>query len=150
MAQQDVYKAVWPWREREQEGAQAKNPSLKRALIQVIVLMALAALLYFKFDKRIPAITLTCASTIILIGALFIPPLFFAVEKIAFWVGKAVAVGMTWLLLVPFYYICFLPGNLVLRLVKKDPMFRKFPGTEETYWTPRPAVHDLNYYKRQY
>ena len=82
--------------------------------------------------------------------ALFVPPAFAAIEgfgkKLGVWVGT----GLTYLLLVPFFYLVFVPGRLVLALMGKDPMQREFPTKEASCWSPRRTKMDEAHYRKQF
>ncbi len=149
MSSPSVCQVVWPWREK-MGTPPPRKPNRVAAGIQAAVLLALAALFYFVFGHPIPAIVLCCATAAILIGSFFVPPLFFAIERMGKTVGIWVGTALTWGLLTPFYYLCFLPGNLILRLLRRDPLCRRFPSDEPTYWKPRKIVTDMAHYSRQY
>ena len=57
---------------------------------------------------------------------------------------------LTWGLLAPFYYLCFFPMHLALKIRGKDPLHRQVPTAEPTYWTPRKPVADLTQYRKQF
>ena len=64
--------------------------------------------------------------------------------------ATALAIGLTWLLLVPFFYLCFVPGRLVLMALRKDPMNRECPSAEKSYWVPYRPSGGIERYSKQY
>jgi hypothetical protein len=89
-------------------------------------------------------------SGVLLISGLFIPPVFNRIEQFGRWFGKGVGIAITWILLVPVFYLLFVPGRLILMVRGIDPMCRKFPTAAPTYWVPRKPVTNLEEYKRQF
>ena len=59
--------------------------------------------------------------------------------------GRLVGTGLTYILLVPFFFLFFLPVALWLRLRGRDPLHRKFRDQRWTYWiSRRPQAADGN------
>jgi len=52
--------------------------------------------------------------------------------------------------LMPTFFIMFLPGRLILWILRKDPLHLCFPSKEKTYWVPRPPVEKIERYSKQY
>jgi hypothetical protein len=120
----------------------------RRAFWQALVAFAVAGLFYWRHRPTASAVVATIGA-IVLVSGLFIPPLFRRIEQAGQWLGKAVGVALTWALLVPLFYLVFLPGRLILLATRHDPMCRRFPSTEPTYWIPhRPA--QPGHYTRQF
>ncbi len=150
--QNNVSATVWPWVRGGQAKPQtASRPPQVRALIQVVIMLVIAFLLY-KFTKHgavMSKVVLTLAGVVLVCG-LFIPPAFAKIEHFGQLLGNWVAIGLTWLLLVPFYYLCFVPGRAIIALRRADPLQRRFPTGDPTYWFPRPPVKDPNQYRKQH
>ena len=106
-----------------------------RATIQFLVMVAIAILLYTVLKHIVPAIIVGIFSVVILISGLFFKSIFIRIEKFGKSFGRWVGIGITWLLLVPLFYIIFFPGRLILVLIKKDPLDRKFPSLSKTCWS---------------
>ena len=140
-----VSKAIWNW--NRPPPPPRKGHSLGKVLIQV-ALPLMAAAIFYCFRKPIPAYVLCGVAAFVLVSGLFIPPVFAAIGRAAALVGVGAGVGLTWLLLVPFYYLVFAPARLMQRVTGRDPLNRKFPSDEPTYWTPRPPVAVEQYRKQ--
>ena len=122
-----------------------------KASIQAVVMAVVGTILYVLLKHHIAAWIVWSLAAIVLVGGLFIPPVFHAFEKfgvlLAHWVGS----GLTYGLLVPFFFLVFVPGRIVLMLSGRDPMNRSFkPGSVESYWIPRKPVSNLDQYKKQH
>ncbi len=57
---------------------------------------------------------------------------------------------ISFILLAAFYYMVITPIGLVFRLMRRDPLCRKFDNTTDSYWLPRPPTRGLNRYFRQF
>lgn len=121
-----------------------------KALIQAPI-MALVGYGIYRWTGHLigPAIVWTLAS-MVLVGGLFVPPLFRAVEHFGAWLAKWVILILNYGLLVPFFYLCFVPGRLILKLQGIDPMDRAYPDNRPSFWLPRKPVADMAQYRKQH
>jgi hypothetical protein len=90
---------------------------------------------------------LACA---VLAGGLFVPPLYRAFRRLGAGLARVAGTGLTWLLLAPFFYICFTLGRIVLLATGRDPLNRSFPGKETSCWAPKEPIEGTKRYRRQY
>lgn len=142
---------TWNWRALGTPPPKKTPMSIKvKALIQAPI-MALVGYLIFRWTGHLigPAIVWTLAG-VVLVGGLFVPPLFHGMERFGMWIAKGVTVGLNYGLLVPFYYLCFVPGHLILKIQGIDPMDRAFPDDRPTFWIPRKPVADMAQYRKQH
>jgi hypothetical protein len=147
--QNKVSAAIWPWA-GDRPAAVAAPAVYRRSLIQAAVVAAIGLFVLLKMRHAIVGSVVLAMAAVLLVTGLFLPGAFRRIESWGQQLGKAVGAGMTWMLLVPFFYLCFLPGNLLLRALKKDPLKLKFPSNEPTYWTHRPPVIDVSRFRSQY
>ena len=145
-----VAAVVWPWREGAQGTAINRGAEKRKALIQFALMLFVAWLLYKFAPHKGMAYVVATLACIVLISGFFIRPVFMAFERFAHAVGKGVGVGLTWGLLVPFFYLCFIPARISHVIKGKDPMKRKFPTDLPTYWEPRPPVRNMDQYRKQH
>ena len=110
-----------------------------RATIQFLITATVATLLFFVLKHTVPAIIVGILSIFILISGLFFNSIFLMIEKFGKSLRKWVGIGITWFLLVPLFYLIFFPGRLILGLMKKDPLDRKFPSRHKTCWSEKKA-----------
>ena len=65
--------------------------------------------------------------------------------------ARGLARVLTWLLLALAFYLAFTPYSLVLKLLGKDPLERRFEPQRSSYWTRRePKPFDPHAMKRQF
>ena len=146
-----VSQTVWPWRETvSRSAAVPTHGNVKGRILLQTSMMAIVAGLFFYRHHPIPGTILGSLAGLLLISGLFIPSFFLGFEKAGRKFGQWVATGVTWLLLVPFYYLCFVPGRIVILLTGKDPLTRQFPSKATTFWVPRPPVKDPAQYRKQF
>jgi len=124
----------------------APCPALRQAAVMGVV----GAGLFFWLEHRAMGVVVWSLAGVVLASGLFLPPVFAAIERFGRRLGQGAGVLLTWGLLVPFYYLCFGTLRLAQRLGGKDPLCRKFPSDEPTYWTPRPPVRDMARYRKQF
>ena len=132
-----------------QDDKPSMNPALSSVLIQAFV-RATVGLIFFLLKKSMTANVLWGVSGILLVSGLFIPPVFNRIEQFGRWFGKWAGMVITWVLLVPMFFLVFMPGRFILKMRGIDPMCRKFPTDAKTYWVPRKPVTNLEEYKRQF
>lgn len=109
---------------------------------------AIAGLLSLKYHHM--AITVACVAAFVVISGVFIPRAFLAVEHGFQVFGRWVGAALTWILLVPFFALVFVPGHLMLMLRGKDPLDRAFPAEGKTGWQPHRTRKDKDHYSKQY
>ncbi|MBN1698038.1 MAG: hypothetical protein JW881_11030 [Spirochaetales bacterium] len=131
-----------------------KNTSSKtillRIIIQAAIMLIAGGLLYFFSTHYIVAIILAATGVLVLVTGIFLRPVSGVVIRFQHIVMKFTGIIVTWLLLVPFYFLWFVPARLVQLLRNKDPLERSFPGTGESYWTPYSGSFDKDNFRRQY
>lgn len=138
--QNAVSAAVWRWRAPASGGAAGPAKARARAAVQAAVAGAAGLVLLLVFHHRVVGLVVLAIAVVVLASGLFIPRAFAAIERFGKGLGKAVGTGLTWLLLVPFFYLCFVPARTLMALLKKDPLKLKFSPAAASYWTPRPPV----------
>jgi len=150
MSQSEVAKVVWPWREAETPATVAVAAKRRqRAALEALVMTGVGLLFQFVLHRVWPARIVLTLATVVLVGGLFVPPVYHGFHRAGKWLGKATGVAFAWLLLVPFFYICFPFGRLWMRLAGKDPLQRRFDSTLKTYWIPHPPASTPDRYLRQ-
>ena len=150
-----VSQTVWPWQEPVQEASDDLRPPPAQALLGLVISAVIAGTIYYFQHEKHPigaliavCIIATISITITLLS-LFSPKAYKVVHRIIGIVTLVVSKLLSAVLLVPFYFLCFPLGRLSQLIKRKDPMHRKFPGKEDSYWVPRKPVTDREYYKRQ-
>ncbi|MGD9612659.1 MAG: hypothetical protein AB7V22_07115 [Kiritimatiellia bacterium] len=149
-AEKSVAAVVWAWRDPAAAAGPAAPAPAGAALRQAAVMAVVGAGLFFGLEHRAMGIVVWSLAGVVLAAGLFLPAVFFAFERLGRQLGKGVGVLLTWGLLVPFYYLCFGTLRLAQKIGGKDPLCRKFPSDEPTYWTPRQPVRDMAQYRKQF
>ena len=147
---QRVAEVVWPWRTPPQTGDTAAGRR-RRTLIQCAVMWAIALVLMLVGRKHVwMGAFVLGLSVVVFVGGFWVPPIYAAFDRFGRLLAKWVGAATTWLLLVPFFYLCFVPMRLFLVLSGKDPMHRRWERERASYWTDRPPVPGPQHYTRQY
>lgn len=137
---QRVLRATWDWRVAGEVTTGSAVSGLRRqAVIQAVVMALVAAFLYFIIGHTffVPVI-LGLAAVVLVLGLVF-PPAYRHIHRFGRWLGRTVGKGLTYLLLVPFFFLFFTPVALILRLQGRDPLHREFRESSLTYWIRRAA-----------
>ena len=144
-------KPAWRWRyQRERPAVIRKSSHTGKLIFKTVIAFTVAALLAFGFHRILFAGIVAGIGLLIFICGLFFPKLYASFERV---VGKfAFGVGqiLTWILLVPFYYLCFLPARIILLLSKRDPMKRAWDSSASTYWDKKQDIQVNNRMTKQY
>ena len=88
-------------------------------------------------------------TTLILAGLFFYDPILQGIDTIGNVFARGIGRGLTWLLLIPCFYIVFGLGRLCLIIVRKDLLKRKWSPQAETYWCDRSNVEAPPRYQEQ-
>ena len=144
-----VYPPVWRWRDGAAVATAPDAGLRRRAIIQTCFPVALAAVFWWR-GRPVAPFVLLAIGALLLVTGLFIPAAFRKIEHFGQALGRGVGAGLTFLLLVPFFYLVFLPGRLVLLAMRRDPMQRGFPSRETTFWTPYASARTPEDYGRQF
>ena len=108
-------------------------------LIRAIIALIVGLLFRYVLDKETLGLVVLCIACIFFLAAL-VPALRRILQKLEKWLVLAVGVVLTVALLTPFFYLCMVPGRLVLLLTGNDPMQRKLDPRAESYWIPVTAT----------
>lgn len=112
--------------------------------------MGAIAALFFAFGKRFMTYFILGLAALFLFLACVSPTIY---RKKELWLAKfarAAGHALTHILLVPFYWLCFVPAHFILRLRGKDPMNRQFPAPQSSCWHPHRGRTETRSYERQY
>jgi len=129
----------------------SRTHDIRQACIGLAIGFSVAAFLFFKKDHTLLALLIASISTSIATCAFFIPSAHHAIQKSFAWLAHWVGQILAYILLVPLFYLFFVPSRIVRGLLGKDPLHLKLKraGEETTYWEPREKV-ELSQYRRQF
>ncbi len=147
--QNAVARAVWAW-DTPKADVDVRARLRFKALIQSLVMSAVAALFYFWRGHVVLPAALAALAAVNLALGLAAPRAFGAVDRAMQAFGHGVGTAVTWIVLVPFFYLFMLPGRLILLAMGKDPLDRRFPDTPTSYWVPRRPAKSMDDYRKQF
>lgn len=130
---------LWNWREDGAARARvrAETRLRLRGAVQAGVLVVFAVLLRYVWHHVTAGHVFFMAGVVVLLAAVWRPHLLQPLHRFGELVGRGAGVGLTWLLLVPFFVVCVVPAGLVLRLRGTDPLERRPLPKGLTGWIPR-------------
>ncbi|MCP4547695.1 MAG: hypothetical protein GY835_14640 [bacterium] len=143
-----VNQVTWDWRSASVGGSRSVDRigvMRRAALIQVVVMGLVGVVLHLLLHHILFARIIWGLAAVILILGLTAPRLYRPIYRFGHWLGQLVGKLMLYVLLVPFYFVLFVPVSLYLKLRGRDPLqrTRREPGL--TYWIPRrPKARDAN------
>ncbi len=141
-------RVVWSW------GTDSRNtPAVRRTptlAVRVAVGAAVGALLYFLLHREVLAWVVCGISMLMLASGLLLPALYAKIERLVLKLGQVAGAVLTWVLLVPAYYVIFGTGRLMLAVRRRDPLKREFPTSLPTYWEDHQVDTDPVRYRRQH
>jgi hypothetical protein len=145
-ANEKVLRATWNWRSPSEGDESGGLEGLRRqALTQFVVMVLVAAFLYFVLDHTLFVPFILALAAVVLVLGMALPRAYRPIHRFGRWLGQVVGKGLAYLLLVPFFYLFFMPVALLLRLQGRDPLHRSFRETNWTYWIRRaPKDRDEN------
>jgi hypothetical protein len=109
----------------------------------------IAVLLYLFLSPVMAAVVMGFSAVVLTTGRYF-PAAFLAIHTGLHVFGSWVGIALTWILMVPFFYLAFFPARLILLLKGSDPLTRAFPSSEETMWVKHATRESLDRYERQF
>jgi hypothetical protein len=139
---------AWKWPINCQNKERAA-PSVGHVAIQALVPAAMAGVFFLRHHRVMGWIVLTVSGWM-LVCDLLLPRAFLAVERALKVVGRLVALGLTWLLLVVFFFLFFLPLSLFLRRHMRALLALEFDKNQPSYWQDRLPVSSAEHFQRQY
>jgi hypothetical protein len=150
--QKKVYEAVWPWRSRTAGGdsGAAETPRPRRVLCEAAVTTAVALVLWLVFHKTVMAVIVFSLAVLVFVGGLWMHSLYRVFRKAGLRLARGVGIGLSWVLLLPFFYLCFPFGRLLFALGRRDLMHREFLPEDQTYWSVHRPLPEADRYRRQY
>lgn len=151
--QNAVSKAVWPWTRHGAEAPELSGSRLRRQGLTQAAVGATAALCLVVIPPE-PRLTLAgtvfCIGVVLALTAFAAPAVSARLDRAFARFGRVLGTALTWVLLVPFFFVCFLGGRAILVVRRLDPLRRSFPAPENSCWVPRPPVVDRDHYTRLY
>ena len=64
--------------------------------------------------------------------------------------ARGLTAAVTWILLGAVFLVCFVPGRLLLVLLRRDPLRRAWEPARSSYWEPLPPAGGAERFRRQF
>ena len=90
------------------------------------------------------------ASPVLVLLALTFPRALRPIHFVWMPVAKGIAKAVTWLLLTLVFFLVFTPYGIVMRLIGRDSLDRKWDPAAKSYWIQREEPFDVERFERQY
>ena len=143
-----VSRTIWAWQD-EPKSKGSDRPAL-RVIISSFILGVGIALIFYYFDNTIMAWTVTGISIVLLLLAFLFPKIYFLINNVFRLLSYYIGLLFSWILLVPFFYLCAGGIHLVNKAFGKDPMHRSFNDRATTYWQDHCQENDIQQYRKQF
>jgi len=143
--------AIWRWRAPDPQAAStAPAPRLRlRGSLQALAGAAFGLACWWFGSRTIATLAFALAS-LVLLSALASPTgLYAALQRFFDASGRVIGRAMTWIVMVPIFYLFFVPFGKLLRRGPRDRLHRAFDAQAETYWEPHTPMRSSSL-ERQY
>ncbi len=136
--------AIWRWQEGGNAKARGPSASALRQHGTLRGVIGLCVATAFWFTHHAPLATVVASiATVTLLASLLSPLGLYAKLTAALDVfARGVGIALTWLILVPVYFLIITPVGLILGTGSRDPLKRRWSAQTTTFWTDRPATDD--------
>ena len=117
-----------------------------------LAMLNVIALIFYWLDRlsAVWSLYLCAAGLVIFIlsrtATRLVKPLYLLLYAMALPIGLI----LTHILMAGFYFIILTPIGLIFRLIRRDPLKRKFNPNAKTYWTPHRTPDSLKRYFNQF
>lgn len=119
-------------------------------LIQIAIMTLAGSIVYFLFGHKFVALVIWALAGLLLFGLLFSPRIVAGFDRFGAWLGHFVGTALTYILLVPMYYVVFTFGRIIITILGRDPLQKKWLPEAPSYWDDRAPRVEATHFKRQY
>jgi hypothetical protein len=143
--------AIWRWRagEPDSEPRPSAASVRVRGTLQALAGTAFGVASHLYWSKTV-AIVAFSAAGVVLFCALASPHgLYALLSRLFEATGRVVGRAMTWIVMLPIFYLFFLPFGKLLRRGRRDRLHRFFDRDAQTYWEPHMVMKSSSR-ERQY
>ena len=134
--------SIWNW-QAEQVDARTEQtePGVRlRGGLQALAGAAFGVLAFLFWSRTVGSVALGLAALILFSSLISPGGLYASIQRIFEATGRAVGRVLTWVLMVPIFYLFFLPFGLLLRRGRRDRLRRYFEPEASSYWEPHDSV----------
>ena len=147
-----VSSVVWNWRAGRDSDAQARHVySRRQGAVHSFVGLVIAAVLFVLGRHTLALVAGSIATLSFLLSMISPAGLYTQLRRGVAQLGVWIGIALSWILLVPMFYLFFLPFGLLLRRGARDSMERNFNDTTGSYWKKREdSTGGRSDYERQF
>jgi hypothetical protein len=129
---------IWRWRDGEAEVASRPSAASVRlrGSLQALLGYAVGVAFYLFWSKTVAAIAFALTTGVLLCALVSPHGLYALVRRLFDATGRVVGQAMTWIVMIPIFYLFFLPFGKLLRRGRNDRLRRYYEREAETYWEP--------------
>ena len=143
-----VSQTVWPWQENK-TSSNLKKPSLVISFSSLAFAWIIAVFFYY-FNHPTMTVVVVCISSFVFFCGQFLPKVYSVIENLFQKLSGYIGLTLTWLTLVPFFYLCFGGGRIIQKITGKDPMKRNIDNMATSYWSKRKNRFEAEQYRKQF
>ncbi len=132
--------AIWDWRREGAAIPEEASPARLRGALQALGGGVFGFVAHSLGWNTIALVALSLAGLLLLSLLLSPTGLYTARERLFAATGRAAGRITTWLVMVPLFYLFFLPFGRLLRRGRRDRLKRSFDRAAGSYWQPHPEV----------
>ncbi len=132
---------IWRWRDAEPEPEAESSARMRlRGSLQALGGAAFGLASYLFWSRTIAYLAFAAAA-LVLFAALVSPRGLYAFLRRVFdATGRGVGRAMAWVVMVPIFFLFFMPFGKLLRRGRHDRLRRYFEPDAETYWEPHLVI----------
>jgi len=120
-----------------------------RTLLGPVLAVAVTSLGWLRW--RTPwSLGILLLATALLALALTAPHAYAPLQATLERIGRYAAAAFTWIVLGLVFLLIFVPGRLLLAVLRRDPLHRRPDPHRSTYWEPLPPTADPARFRRQF
>lgn len=129
---------IWKWREEAvAPTSRSYSRERRRGALQAAAGAVVGGLLLWGGWTKPGSIVLGIAGLILLSSQLSPGGLYAMIERFTGAIARRLGTALTWLLMVPLFYVFFLPFGLLFRRGKRDRLKRFYERESPSYWELR-------------
>ena len=147
---EDVARVVWNWRESDSSEETMRCMRKKSSLIKFCIMFLIGSVLFFPLHHVWIGGILYVLSFLILVGGFAVPQIYSAFERVGRFLTITIGSLFTWVLMISFFYVCFVPGRILLCLFRKDPLQRARTPDAQSYWISKQHSSEKTQYQKLY
>jgi len=147
---EDVARVVWNWRESDCSDEATRRKRKKSALVRFCITFSIGTVLFFPLHHVWVGGILYVLSLLILLGGFAVPHIYLAFDRLGRFLAITIGSLFTWVLMISFFYVCFVPGRILLCLLRKDPLQRAQTPEAQSYWISKQRSSEKAQYQRLY